>query len=153
MTPKDGPMPRPRSPVSQADTGLPPDLRHAGPELVTERTLLWLVIEHGHGHKMIMPSLTTFSRTLYITARERAFWMQTTGLCQVAVRQRSVVRMWMLALSSRGAHGLLYVAAVWDGRPPGPPVGLASTPEPGNKAHKQLARPTRPRRSPTWIIE
>jgi hypothetical protein len=38
--------------------------------------------------------------------------MQTIGTVLVAVRQRSVVRMWMLALSSRCAHGLLYVTAV-----------------------------------------
>ena len=40
-----------------------------------------------------------------------AFWMQTIGTVLVAVRQRSVVRMWMLALSSLCAHGLLYVTA------------------------------------------
>ena len=33
------------------DAGLPPDLRHAGPQLVTERAALRLVIEHGYGHK------------------------------------------------------------------------------------------------------
>jgi hypothetical protein len=38
--------------------------------------------------------------------------MQTIGTVLVAVRQRSVVRMWMLALSSPCAHGLLYVTAV-----------------------------------------
>lgn len=38
--------------------------------------------------------------------------MQTIGTVLVAVRQRSVVRMWMLALSSLCAHGLLYVTAV-----------------------------------------
>jgi hypothetical protein len=38
--------------------------------------------------------------------------MQTIGTVLVAVRQRSVVRMWMLALSSRCAHRLLYLTAV-----------------------------------------
>jgi hypothetical protein len=46
--------------------------------------------------------------------------MQTTGTVLVAVRQRSVVRMWMLAQSSQSAHRLLYVAAVRDDRLPGP---------------------------------
>ena len=35
----------------RADAGFPPDLRHAGPQLVTERAALRLVIEHGYGHK------------------------------------------------------------------------------------------------------
>ena len=38
--------------------------------------------------------------------------MQTIGTVLVAVRQRSVVRMWMLARSSLCAYGLLYVTAV-----------------------------------------
>ena len=46
-------MPRPRSAASCAAAqmqGLPPDLRHAGPQRVTERAALRLVIEHGYGH-------------------------------------------------------------------------------------------------------
>jgi hypothetical protein len=31
--------------------GFPPDLRHAGPQQVTERAALRLVIEHGYGHE------------------------------------------------------------------------------------------------------
>lgn len=50
----------------------------------------------------------------------QAIWMQTTGTVLVAVRQHSVVRMWMLAQSSQGAYGLLYVPAVRDDRLPGP---------------------------------
>ena len=46
--------------------------------------------------------------------------MQAIGTILVAVRQRSVVRMWMPALSSRSAHGLLCAAAVRDDRLPGP---------------------------------
>src|SRR5215469_9444489 len=46
--------------------------------------------------------------------------MQTSGAALVAVRPRSVVRVWMLAQGSRSAHGLLYVAAVRDDRLPGP---------------------------------
>jgi hypothetical protein len=42
------------------------------------------------------------------------------GTVLVAVRQRSVARMWMLALSSRSAHRLLYLAAVRDDRLSGP---------------------------------
>ncbi len=34
-----------------ADARLPPDLRHAGPQRVTERAALRLVIEHGYGHE------------------------------------------------------------------------------------------------------
>ena len=47
-------MPRPRSLASRAAVqmqGLPPDLRHTGPQLVTERAALRLVIEHGYGHQ------------------------------------------------------------------------------------------------------
>jgi hypothetical protein len=47
-------MPRPSSAASGAAVqmqGLPSDLRHAGPQLVTERAALWLVIEHGYGHE------------------------------------------------------------------------------------------------------
>ena len=49
-------------PRCRADTGLPPDLGHAGPQLVTERAVFRLVIEHSYGHKMIMPGLAIFSR-------------------------------------------------------------------------------------------
>ena len=35
----------------RADAGFPPYLRHAGPQLVTERAALRLVIEHGYGHE------------------------------------------------------------------------------------------------------
>ena len=48
------PMPRPRSAASRgcrADAGFPPYLRYAGPQLVTERAALRLVIEHGYGHE------------------------------------------------------------------------------------------------------
>ena len=34
-----------------ADTGFPPDLRHARPQPMTERATLRLVIEHGYGHE------------------------------------------------------------------------------------------------------
>ena len=49
-------MPHAAAPLSRflrrrADAGLPPDLRHAGPQLVTERAALRLVIEHGYGHE------------------------------------------------------------------------------------------------------
>ena len=40
----------------------------------------------------------------HLVHRALAFWMQTTGAALLAARQRSVVRMWMLALSSRSAH-------------------------------------------------
>ena len=49
-------------PRCRADIRLPPDLRHARPQLVTERAVLRLVIEHGYEHKMIMPGITTLSR-------------------------------------------------------------------------------------------
>ena len=53
MTPKGAPCPAAliRFPRRRAYAGLPSDLRHAGPQLVTERAALWLVIEHGYGHE------------------------------------------------------------------------------------------------------
>jgi hypothetical protein len=44
------------------DAGFPPDLRHAGPQLMTERAVLRLVIEQRYRHKMIMPTPSIFSR-------------------------------------------------------------------------------------------
>ena len=38
-------------PRRRADAGFPPDLRHAGPQQVTERAAVRLVIEHGYGHE------------------------------------------------------------------------------------------------------
>jgi len=43
-------MPRPRL-RRRADAELPPDLCHAGPQRVTERPALRLVIEHGNEHE------------------------------------------------------------------------------------------------------
>ena len=43
-----------------------------------------------------------------------AFWMQTTGATLIAVERCTLVRMWMSAQDSRGAHALLYLAAVRD---------------------------------------
>ena len=39
-----------RFPGRCADAGLPAHLRLAGPQLVTERAALWLVLEQGNGH-------------------------------------------------------------------------------------------------------
>ena len=43
-------------PCRPADAGFPPDLWHAGPQLVTERAVLRLVIEQRYRHKMICPA-------------------------------------------------------------------------------------------------
>jgi hypothetical protein len=43
------------------DAGFPAYLGHTGPKLVTERAVVWLVIEQRYGHKMTMPGLTSFS--------------------------------------------------------------------------------------------
>ena len=38
-----------------------------------------------------------------------AFWMQTTGAALLAIKQCSLVRVWMPAQDGRSAHGLLYL--------------------------------------------
>lgn len=38
------------------DAGFPADVRHAGPQLMTERAVLRLVIEQRYRHKLIMPN-------------------------------------------------------------------------------------------------
>jgi hypothetical protein len=43
------------------DAGFPADLSLARPELMAERAVLRLIIEQRYRHKMIMPSLASFS--------------------------------------------------------------------------------------------
>jgi hypothetical protein len=45
-----------------------------------------------------------------------AFWMQTTGATLLVVEWCSLVRVPMAAQDGRSVHGLLYLAAVRDGR-------------------------------------
>ena len=40
--------------------------------------------------------------------------MQSTGAVLLAVQQCGLPCMWLLTQDSRSAHGLLYLAAVWD---------------------------------------
>lgn len=44
-----------------ADAGFPANLSHTGPQLMSERAVLRLVIEQRYRHKMIMPGLASFS--------------------------------------------------------------------------------------------
>ena len=44
-------------------------------------------------------------------------WMQTTSAVLLAVEWCSLARVRMAAQDSRSAHGLLYLAAVWDDGP------------------------------------
>ena len=48
----------------RADAGLPAHLSLARPERMAERAVLRLVIEHGDGHRMIMPAHRKVKRTL-----------------------------------------------------------------------------------------
>jgi len=45
---------------------------------------------------------------------EMRFWMRTTGTALLAVQRRSVAGLRASVRDSRSAHGLLYLAAVWD---------------------------------------
>jgi hypothetical protein len=60
------------------------------------------------------PVLTPLSGTQRARRLPESFWMQTIGATLVATKRRSLVRVLMTAHSGRSAHGLLYIAAVWN---------------------------------------
>jgi hypothetical protein len=65
---------------------------------------------------VLMCPRCALSRLVRAHSSGPAFWMQTTGAALLAISRRSPVHVWTPVQDSRGAHGLLYLAAVRYGR-------------------------------------
>jgi hypothetical protein len=97
-----------RSPASNYQLGT--GLSRLADHCICRSKAVCLALDDRH-----RPSQTVASGTRRAQCTYKTIWMQTIGTTQVAVEWCSLVRMWMPDQGSRSAHGLLYLAAVWDG--------------------------------------